>query len=214
MKSNYYIMKIKLNKSHKLFIKKQKEKSRILRKKYIAQKKTCLSCGKNIPFKKRANKFCNHFCAATFNNKKIDRHKTKLKKCLWCKKQVKRHTSKYCSLSCFREHQFKIRYTKIEKDGEFKNYGWASNTIIPKKYLIKKYGHRCMICGIETWIGKPIPLILDHIDGNAENWKLINLRLVCGNCDMQLPTYKNKNKGKSKRKYRMQPSILEKINSN
>jgi len=37
--------------------------------------------------------------------------------------------------------------------------------------------------------------VMDHIDGNADNNSLDNFRLVCGNCDMQLPTYKNKNKG-------------------
>jgi hypothetical protein len=36
---------------------------------------------------------------------------------------------------------------------------------------------------------------MDHIDGNSENNHLSNLRLVCGNCDMLLPTYKSKNKG-------------------
>ena len=34
-----------------------------------------------------------------------------------------------------------------------------------------------------------------HIDGNSDNNALVNLRLVCGNCDMQLPTYKSKNRG-------------------
>lgn len=40
-----------------------------------------------------------------------------------------------------------------------------------------------------------MPLILDHVDGDSDNWYLTNLRLVCGNCDMQLPTYKSKNWG-------------------
>jgi len=45
---------------------------------------------------------------------------------------------------------------------------------------------------------KPIPLVLDHIDGNSENWAIENLRLVCGNCDMLLPTYKSKNRGRGR----------------
>ncbi len=44
-------------------------------------------------------------------------------------------------------------------------------------------------------MGKVIPLILDHIDGNSDNNRKSNLRLVCGNCDMQLDTYKSKNRG-------------------
>ncbi|MGD0664878.1 MAG: HNH endonuclease, partial [Rhabdochlamydiaceae bacterium] len=57
---------------------------------------------------------------------------------------------------------------------------------------------RCHICQNNTWMGKPIGLILDHIDGDHANNSIENLRLVCGNCDMQLPTYKSKNRGKGR----------------
>ena len=35
------------------------------------------------------------------------------------------------------------------------------------------------------WQGKPLPLILDHIDGAARNNRLKNMRLLCPNCDAQ-----------------------------
>ena len=57
----------------------------------------------------------------------------------------------------------------------------------------------CSICHIEPiWNGKPMPLILDHINGIHNDNRLENLRFVCSNCDSQLPTYKSKNKRKSK----------------
>ena len=71
-----------------------------------------------------------------------------------------------------------------------------------RKYLEYKFGHRCSICGNTHWLGQPILLIVDHIDGDIENHNVDNYRLVCSNCDATLPTYKNKNRGKGKRKYR------------
>lgn len=41
----------------------------------------------------------------------------------------------------------------------------------------------------------PLALVLDHIDGNPDNNHRDNLRLVCPNCDSQLPTFKSRNRG-------------------
>ena len=55
--------------------------------------------------------------------------------------------------------------------------------------------YKCSICGQEPfWNGKPLSLILDHIDGNNTNNVLSNLRWVCPNCDRQLDTFGSKNK--------------------
>lgn len=52
------------------------------------------------------------------------------------------------------------------------------------------------------WNNLELVFILDHIDGNADNNERINLRLVCPNCDSQLDTYKSKNKGSARARYR------------
>jgi hypothetical protein len=56
--------------------------------------------------------------------------------------------------------------------------------------------YRCRCCGVgPEWLGKPMTLILDHINGVNNDNRLENLRFVCSNCDSQLPTYKSKNRG-------------------
>jgi len=52
---------------------------------------------------------------------------------------------------------------------------------------------------LTEWLNQSIPLILDHINGNSDDSSLENTRLVCGNCEMQLPTYKSKNRGKGRK---------------
>lgn len=56
--------------------------------------------------------------------------------------------------------------------------------------------HRCTSCRRERWEGQPIPLELDHIDGDRTNNALTNLRLLCPNCHAQTPTYRGRNIGR------------------
>jgi protein-arginine kinase activator protein McsA len=64
-----------------------------------------------------------------------------------------------------------------------------------RNHMLRAYPHECAICGISEWCGQPTPLIVDHINGDSSNNFPDNLRLVCPNCDAQLPTFKNKNRG-------------------
>lgn len=52
---------------------------------------------------------------------------------------------------------------------------------------------KCYSCEGTEWLGKPIPLELEHIDGNKYNHKRENLTLLCPNCHTFTPTYKSKN---------------------
>ena len=41
--------------------------------------------------------------------------------------------------------------------------------------------HKCEVCNETEWMGKKIPIELDHIDGNHYNNDLSNLRIICPN---------------------------------
>jgi hypothetical protein len=46
------------------------------------------------------------------------------------------------------------------------------------------------------WNGEALPLILDHVNGNSKDNTTDNLRLLCPNCESQLPTRGGKNIGR------------------
>ena len=115
--------------------------------------------------------------------------------CLCCGQKIP-EGRKYCSLKCMSQHQHELKMKEVEE----KN-GVGCDIRRIKDYIIKIRGHKCEICGNTEWMGKPIPLVLDHINGNGLDDRLDNLRIVCANCDAQLPTYKSKNKN-GMRKYR------------
>lgn len=53
----------------------------------------------------------------------------------------------------------------------------------------------CASCGTEPlWRGRPLPLEVDHIDGDWRNNRLENLRLLCPNCHSATDTYRGRAK--------------------
>jgi hypothetical protein len=153
----------------------------------------CVECNKSfINYTKVKSKFCSHSCSASYNNAGVTRNGTPPPDCKNCGKKTKRNSSKYCSSHC--NHDFNLN--KKITSGKF-------SAITGKRWLLKSNGNICSICNLSEWNDRPIPIEIDHIDGNSENNSLKNLRLICPNCHAQTNTYKNKNKGNGRYK-RMQ----------
>jgi hypothetical protein len=53
----------------------------------------------------------------------------------------------------------------------------------------------CSCCGNDRWRGAPIPLELDHVNGDRADNRFENLRLLCPNCHAQTSTYRGRNIG-------------------
>lgn len=170
---------------------KSKESNKLAKDKrikfYMTNPKLCHNCNKILMYENKNKKFCNSSCAAIFNNKK--RRILESWYCLNCKKEHKSPVYKigtYCSVQCQKDHEWKQRILLI-----FEGKG-TKGTI--KRYLLEQ-GHVCNKCKLTKWNNLPIPLELEHIDGNSNNNKLENVELLCPNCHAQTPTYKSKNKG-------------------
>lgn len=54
----------------------------------------------------------------------------------------------------------------------------------------------CERCGLDAWQGEPLPLALDHINGESTDNRLENLRILCPNCHALTETWCGRNKGR------------------
>jgi len=114
--------------------------------------------------------------------------------CLCCGKRIEGSGKKYFNLAHMRAYIAKRRREELDAADNFGGFDLGS----VRRYLIELCDNTCAICGQDKWRNAPIPMVMDHIDGNAENNKRGNLRMICPNCDAQLSTYKGKNFGRGR----------------
>ena len=161
----------------------------------IKEEINCLECNKlinNLTYKNR--KFCSNSCSATFNNKKRVKKENNIKRCLNCNEIVDRR-NKYCNNKCQCQYEKNELFKKIE-NGDSSLYEGHY-----KKYLIEKYGEKCMECNwnrIHPITGK-VPIQMEHINGNSSDNTLSNLKLLCPNCHSLTPTFGALNKGNGRK---------------
>ena len=174
-------IKVKLSKYDKGFL---KNKNKNLKT------KECILCNSTIVG--YGIKFCSLSCSVTYNNRKRQSNRIK-NNCLHC--NVLTYNRKFCSYICNIKHKKQSIIKAIENnDRKISAYSY-------KKYLIEKYGEKCMLCNWSeiNLTSCKIPIELDHINGNYKDNTLKNLRLLCPNCHSLTPTYKALNIGKGRK---------------
>jgi len=180
-------------KTNHILQKQREEKSRETRENYEDNPKHCLFCGERIPYEGRRGKFCNKSCAASYNNAGVNRHANHVPELPLCScGNPRRRQNKYCD-DCIQKRVYN-KYLTLEETRDDR---------VRKRIIIEERGYQCEVCGIVDWMGKPIKLELDHIDGNADNNVRENLRLICPNCHAQTETYKGANAGKNSTRQQM-----------
>jgi hypothetical protein len=156
---------------------------------YNLAPKICTQCQAPLSYHKRKYKFCGHSCRATYTN--LTNSTTVVWKCEGCGKEtasLPHKAKKYCDHICQRLVTKQDTWTRLQR-GELKDRGVIRAT------LKREIGAHCFECRLTEWRGHPIPLEVDHTDGNAGNNQFTNLRLLCPNCHGLTNTWKGRNKG-------------------
>ena len=129
------------------------------REEYEKNPKHCLSCGKEIDYEHRYNKYCSKSCSAHVNNTKFPKrtkengrtrnypetrkYKENNLYCIVCGKKLTGNQKKFCSVNCknkcYSEEKYHTQYSNNkDKNGAVKKY----------EYILK-LGGRCSKCGYD-----------------------------------------------------------------
>ncbi|MFN2565534.1 MAG: HNH endonuclease signature motif containing protein [Gemmatimonadaceae bacterium] len=112
---------------------------------------------------------------------------------------VKRHVRR---LGLDTSHWFKARPPVGKPLVELTIPGGSGSRGYIKRRLIKAgiLRNECYECGQQpTWRGKPLVLVLDHVNGVNDDYRPENLRLLCPNCNSQTPTFCGRNMRRRRR---------------
>jgi 5-methylcytosine-specific restriction endonuclease McrA len=91
------------------------------------------------------------------------------------------------------EYAFGKKVYKLQDILDGKHPQYQSNKLRTRLINTGVKEHKCEICKLTEWNNFPIPLELNHIDGNKHNHLLENLEIICPNCHAQTSTYRGKN---------------------
>ena len=114
-----------------------------------------------------------------------------------CGRRCKPGATLYCSQRCVYAHTYKLKVKAFAENGGKLGH-------VPLHFLGRAlrtlYGESCQQCGWSQRHDKTgkIPVEVEHIDGDWQNNRLDNLKLLCPNCHALTPTFRGLNRGRGR----------------
>ena len=102
-----------------------------------------------------------------------------------------------CSTEHFRKQLQSVSAKYSLEEILVENSSYANISRLKQRLINEgKMEYKCQKCWISEWLGNPLTLQLDHINGVNNDHRLTNLRFLCPNCHSQTDTYAGKNMGR------------------
>lgn len=166
-------------------------------RRYYKDPNHCKNCSSiiEVPEQRQPNEVrdleaCSRSCSA-----ELQEHERSKQKCLFCRTEGVWNGEYFCSQKCWISWRYSARINRMKEE----NIEISGSAL--RRTLLWFYGNECLKCKRTEWNEKKIPVDVDHVDGNADNNRWKNVRLLCLNCHGQTETYKARNDNSS-RQYR------------
>jgi hypothetical protein len=161
-------------------------------------------CNTVARYKNRSNKL---MCDTSSNKCPANRAKNRAG-ALRAYASGKKLPSKVIYANLPQETKDKMAWNRGIRSADFSYNGKGSH----KAVLLQERGHVCERCGLTEWLGDPIPLELEHSDGDNKNNQKENLLLLCPNCHAKTEYYRGRNISNQGRLKVTDDRIIEEIN--
>lgn len=149
----------------------------------------CEKCGNDHDGAFGSGRFCSRRCACSkvFSKEAIDKKSKAAKQYLKDHPEARKNLTGGQKVSG--QELSAIHIARFAKR-TFDECGWDSK----RKRIIAEQDNKCLSCGLSEWLGNPIVLEVDHINGDNTDDSRTNLRALCPNCHASTTTWKGRNK--------------------
>lgn len=114
---------------------------------------------------------------------------------------MKSQVNTYCSNVCLQRNIYN-KYVDRWLNGDELGYGGKTCDMSHHiyRYMRDTFGTACSVCGWDEKhpVDGSVLTEIDHVDGDAKNCSLSNLKILCPNCHSMTPTFRARNSKSSR----------------